>query len=84
MCVRNRAPALPFAVTADEPLALRVEAATARCDCAWYIELDWSAGDERGTVRVDDDGDPFRTSGGGAGAATPYFFAMDTESWQGA
>ncbi|MGK5533554.1 helix-turn-helix domain-containing protein [Streptomyces sp. URMC 129] len=77
-----QAPALPFAVTADEPLALRVEADAAACDCAWYIELDWSAGDERGTVRVDDGGEPFRTSGGGAGAAAPHSFAMDTESWR--
>ncbi|WP_326599808.1 transcriptional regulator [Streptomyces sp. NBC_01803] len=76
------APTLPFAVTADDPLVLRVEADAGTCDCAWYIELAWSVGGERGTVRVDDGGEPFRTSGGGDGADAPHVFAMDTESWR--
>ncbi|MDT0345491.1 helix-turn-helix domain-containing protein [Streptomyces litchfieldiae] len=73
-------PALPFAITAEEPLALRVEAATRSCDCSWYIELEWSSGERDDTLVVDDGGEPFRTSGGGSG--TPYGFAYETESWR--
>ncbi|WP_338316004.1 transcriptional regulator [Streptomyces bohaiensis] len=57
------APRLPFQVSDDEPLAVRVEAATEACDCGWYLEAEWSSGTERGTVRLDRDGRPFRTSG---------------------
>ncbi|MDT0269819.1 helix-turn-helix transcriptional regulator [Streptomyces sp. DSM 44915] len=66
------APRTPFAVTADEPLALRIEATAAACDCDWYLELEWSSGTERGTLRVDDHGAPFRTSGGGSAEALVY------------
>ncbi|MDX3098962.1 helix-turn-helix domain-containing protein [Streptomyces sp. ME19-03-3] len=54
---------LPYQVSAQEPLVLRVHARTVRCDCDWYLELEWSAGGRSGTVRVDDGGRPFRTSG---------------------
>ncbi|WP_049578262.1 helix-turn-helix domain-containing protein [Streptomyces sp. SBT349] len=74
-------PGLPFAPTATEPLALRVSASTRTCDCSWYIELVWSGGGERGTLRVDDDGRPFRTSGNGE--ETAYQFAFETETWIG-
>ncbi|UCM87095.1 helix-turn-helix domain-containing protein [Streptomyces marincola] len=73
-------PALPFAVTAEEPLVLRVEAVAGTCDCSWSIEVEWNSGDERGTLVIDDGGVPFRTSGGGAGAA--HLFAFETGSWQ--
>lgn len=54
---------LPYQVSAQEPLVLRVHARTVRCDCDWYLELEWSAGGRSGTVRVGDGGRPFRTSG---------------------
>ncbi|WP_159029941.1 helix-turn-helix domain-containing protein [Streptomyces marincola] len=73
-------PALPFAVTAEEPLVLRVEAVAGTCDCSWSIEVEWNSGDERGTLVIDDGGVPFRTSGGGAGTA--HLFAFETGSWQ--
>ncbi len=73
------APALPFAVTAEEPLALRVEAAAGTCDCSWSVELEWSSGAERGTLVIDDGGEPFRTSGGGPGAT--HLYGYDTEGW---
>ncbi|MDT0445725.1 helix-turn-helix domain-containing protein [Streptomyces johnsoniae] len=74
------APALPFAVTADEPLVLRVEAAAGGCDCSWSVELEWSSGEERGTLVIDEGGEPFRTSGGGEGAT--HLYGFDTESWR--
>ncbi|MFB7287138.1 helix-turn-helix domain-containing protein [Actinacidiphila glaucinigra] len=54
---------LPYQVSAQDPLVLRVHARTVRCDCDWFLELEWSAGGRSGTVRVDDGGRPFRTSG---------------------
>ncbi|WP_183091587.1 transcriptional regulator [Streptomyces radicis] len=74
-----RNPGLPYSVTDDEPLALRVSASASTCDCSWYVELVWSSGDERGTLRVDDDGRAFRTSGGGDGAV--YSFPHESEEW---
>ncbi|MGD9485924.1 helix-turn-helix domain-containing protein [Streptomyces sp. TRM70308] len=53
----------PFRVSATEPHVLRVTATTTGCDCDWYLELDWSAQGRSGTLRVDDHGRPFRTSG---------------------
>jgi hypothetical protein len=73
-------PEVPFAVTAEEPLALRVEATARSCDCDWSIELEWSSGERSGTVTIDDGGRPFRTSGTGDG--TPYGFSSETRSWQ--
>ncbi|EST37622.1 hypothetical protein N566_12055, partial [Streptomycetaceae bacterium MP113-05] len=63
---------LPYQVTADEPLVLRVEAGTERYDCDWHLEVRWSSGGRSGTLRIDDGGEPFRTSGGGEGEAYGY------------
>ncbi|MFI8307825.1 helix-turn-helix domain-containing protein [Streptomyces sp. NPDC085927] len=54
---------MPYRVSAKDPEVLEVTATTADCDCRWYLELDWSSGGRSGTVRIDDDGRPFRTSG---------------------
>ncbi|MFG2955320.1 helix-turn-helix domain-containing protein [Streptomyces sp. NPDC048291] len=53
---------LPYRVSATDPEVLRVEASTVGCDCRWYLELDWSSQGRSGTVRIDDHGQPFRTS----------------------
>ncbi|MEU6682223.1 helix-turn-helix domain-containing protein [Streptomyces sp. NPDC046832] len=54
---------MPYRVSARDPEVLLVNARTQACDCRWYLELDWSSQGRRGTVRIDDDGRPFRTSG---------------------
>ncbi|SDC45246.1 Helix-turn-helix domain-containing protein [Streptomyces prasinopilosus] len=54
---------MPYRVSAKDPEVLEVTATTAHCDCRWYLELDWSSGGRSGTVRIDDGGRPFRTSG---------------------
>ncbi|WP_345586739.1 helix-turn-helix transcriptional regulator [Streptomyces prasinosporus] len=54
---------LPYRVSATDPEVLLVTARTGTCDCRWYLELDWSSRGRTGTVRVDDHGRPFRTSG---------------------
>ncbi|MGW6455241.1 hypothetical protein ACWF94_04825 [Streptomyces sp. NPDC055078] len=53
----------PYRVSARDPEVLLVSSRTAGCDCDWYLELEWSGGDRSGTVRIDDNGRPFRTSG---------------------
>ncbi|MEU0137994.1 helix-turn-helix transcriptional regulator [Streptomyces sp. NPDC006296] len=53
---------MPYRVSATDPEVLQVTASTRACDCRWYLELDWSSQGRTGTVRIDDDGRPFRTS----------------------
>ncbi|GAA2334462.1 helix-turn-helix domain-containing protein [Streptomyces kunmingensis] len=53
---------MPYRVSAEDPEVLLVTAGTSSCDCRWYLELDWSSQGRKGTVRIDDDGRPFRTS----------------------
>ncbi|MFD9396348.1 helix-turn-helix domain-containing protein [Streptomyces sp. NPDC060000] len=54
---------LPYRVSSADPEVLLVTARTETCACDWYLELDWSSQGRTGTVRVDDRGRPFRTSG---------------------
>ncbi|MFF9087435.1 helix-turn-helix domain-containing protein [Streptomyces sp. NPDC014991] len=54
---------LPYRVSAADPEVLLVTAETATCDCRWYLELEWSSQGRTGTVRIDDHGRPFRTTG---------------------
>ncbi|MEV7415039.1 helix-turn-helix domain-containing protein [Streptomyces sp. NPDC089919] len=72
------APALPLKVSAADPAVIRVEAATTGCDCDWYLELRWVAGDRSGTVRIDAAGRPFRTS---AALGPSYGYAYDRGGW---
>ncbi|MFI6876220.1 helix-turn-helix domain-containing protein [Streptomyces sp. NPDC050400] len=53
---------MPYRVSAKDPEVLLITAGTSSCDCRWYLELDWSSQGRKGTVRIDDDGRPFRTS----------------------
>ncbi|MFF8844115.1 helix-turn-helix domain-containing protein [Streptomyces sp. NPDC015127] len=53
----------PYTVSASDPESLLVSGRTVACDCDWYLELRWSSGERGGSVRIDDDGRPFRTSG---------------------
>ncbi|MEU4983238.1 helix-turn-helix domain-containing protein [Streptomyces sp. NPDC021969] len=53
---------MPYRVSAKDPEVLLVTASASSCDCRWYLELDWSSQGRTGTVRIDDDGRPFRTT----------------------
>ncbi|GGY06100.1 helix-turn-helix domain-containing protein [Streptomyces minutiscleroticus] len=53
----------PYRVSAEDPEVLLVDATTQTYDARWYLELDWSSQGRTGTVRIDDHGRPFRTSG---------------------
>ncbi|MFD3483994.1 helix-turn-helix domain-containing protein [Streptomyces sp. NPDC058665] len=74
------APRLPYQVTTGEPLVLRVEASTNGCDCDWYLEVRWTAGDRTGVARIDDGGRPFRTS---AAAGKVYGHDYESGKWMG-
>ncbi|WP_326782245.1 helix-turn-helix domain-containing protein [Streptomyces longwoodensis] len=63
--VGRRLPAVrfPYRVSAADPEVLLVDATAQAHDTRWYLELDWSCQGRTGTVRIDDHGRPFRTTG---------------------
>ncbi|MBL1100929.1 hypothetical protein JK363_30530 [Streptomyces sp. 205] len=70
----------PYRVSATDPEVLRINARTTGCDCRWYLELDWSSGGREGTVRIDDRGAPFRTSG--TKGRPGYGYDYDEGAWR--
>ncbi|MCX4693952.1 helix-turn-helix transcriptional regulator [Streptomyces sp. NBC_01408] len=73
------APSFPLRVSAAEPVVLRVEAATKACDCDWVLDLRWTGPSGSGTLRVDDNGRPLRTS---ATTGRPvYGYATEQGRW---
>ncbi|MFI7408468.1 helix-turn-helix domain-containing protein [Streptomyces sp. NPDC049627] len=52
-----------YKVSESDPEAFYIFADARAHNVSWYLELDWSSGDRHGTVRVDNNGQPFRTSG---------------------
>ncbi|MGW7108358.1 helix-turn-helix domain-containing protein [Streptomyces xanthophaeus] len=73
------APAFPLRVSASEPVVLRIEAATEGCDCDWSLDLRWTGPSGSGTLRVDDNGRPLRTS---ATKGRPvYGYATEQGRW---
>jgi hypothetical protein len=52
----------PYSVSENDPEVYYVAAGTQAYDVSWYLELEWSSGGRRGTVRIDDEGEPFRLS----------------------
>ncbi|MER6318732.1 hypothetical protein ABT237_33940 [Streptomyces sp. NPDC001581] len=73
------APAFPMRVSAAEPAVLRVEAVTTGCDCDWSLDLQWSGPSGSGTLRIDDDGRPLRTSA--APGRPVYGYAPEQGRW---
>lgn len=71
---------MPYRVSVSDPEVLLVTARTAGCDCRWYLELDWSSRGRTGTVRIDDHGRPFRTSG--TGGLPHYEYDTSSRGWQ--
>ncbi|MFF5185339.1 helix-turn-helix domain-containing protein [Streptomyces sp. NPDC000345] len=53
----------PYRVSAEDPEVLLVDATTQTYDARWYLELDWSSQGRTGTIRIDDHGRPFHTTG---------------------
>ncbi|SOB81205.1 helix-turn-helix domain-containing protein [Streptomyces sp. 1331.2] len=62
----------PYRVSDTDPQVIDVDATTLSQDVTWYLELKWNSGLSHGTLRVDDNGRPFRTVG--LRGAPGYFY----------
>ncbi|MEV6400625.1 helix-turn-helix domain-containing protein [Streptomyces sp. NPDC051907] len=69
----------PFQVSSKDPQVINFDVHTEQHDVNWYLEVDWSLGDQKGTVRVDDEGKPFRTSA--IEGRTVYEWWHTTNEW---
>ncbi|MEU9456009.1 helix-turn-helix transcriptional regulator [Streptomyces sp. NPDC048277] len=72
----------PFKVSESDPEVLYVKADASAYSVGWYLELSWSSGSRHGTLRIDDKGRPFRTSGNNGRPA--YEFPLGGEAWRAA
>ncbi|NUR38721.1 MAG: helix-turn-helix domain-containing protein [Streptomyces sp.] len=70
----------PFKVSESDPEVYYIRADASAYDVSWYLELDWSSGSRSGTLRIDDGGEPFRTSGNNGRPA--YEFPLGGEAWE--
>ncbi|MFD4522824.1 helix-turn-helix domain-containing protein [Streptomyces sp. NPDC058470] len=71
----------PYKVSESDPEVFYIFANSKAHDVSWYLELNWSSGTDKGTVRVDDNGNPFRTSGNVGRPAYAYPLG-DSEWWR--
>ncbi|MFG2649721.1 helix-turn-helix domain-containing protein [Streptomyces sp. NPDC048436] len=69
----------PYTVSASDPEAFFVNATANTRYVRWYLELEWSSGARHGTVRIDDTGKPFATSGDKSRPV--YGFSLDSKKW---
>ncbi|WP_225891426.1 helix-turn-helix domain-containing protein [Streptomyces dioscori] len=69
----------PYKVSESDPEVFYVFADARTYDVSWYLELEWSSGGRTGTVRVDDHGSPFRTSGNVGRPA--YDYPLGDSAW---
>ena len=69
----------PFKVSTQDPQVLNLDLHTESHDVSWYLEVGWSSGGRRGTIRVDDGGKPFRTSA--IEGRERYSYRSDTNRW---
>ncbi|MFY1651128.1 hypothetical protein ACN27J_09555 [Solwaraspora sp. WMMB762] len=63
----------PYEVDTSDAESFYIEAQTSRFDVYWEIEIDWSWNGRTGTIRVDDNGQPFRVSAAGNVTARCYW-----------
>ncbi|WP_326610990.1 helix-turn-helix domain-containing protein [Streptomyces scopuliridis] len=70
----------PYKVSESDPEVFYISATSKTRDVSWYLELEWSSGERRGTIRVDDNGKPFRTSGSAGRPA--YDYPLGGSEWQ--
>ncbi|MFJ6657075.1 helix-turn-helix domain-containing protein [Streptomyces sp. NPDC091377] len=62
VAVKNGQRDFPYKVSESDPEVFYVTARTGAHDVRWDLTLDWSSGDRRGTLHLDNSGTPFRTS----------------------
>ncbi|MGX5184627.1 helix-turn-helix domain-containing protein [Streptomyces avermitilis] len=69
----------PYKVSESDPEVFYVFADARTHDVSWNLELEWSSGTKHGTVRVDDNGELFRTSGNVGRPA--YNYPLGSTEW---
>ncbi|WP_406382209.1 helix-turn-helix domain-containing protein [Streptomyces sp. NBC_01618] len=69
----------PFQVSSTDVEVFDLKAHVEGHDVSWYLELEWSSGGRKGTLRIDDGGKPFRTSS--IEARPKYMYRYDTAQW---
>ncbi|MEU9882859.1 helix-turn-helix domain-containing protein [Streptomyces phaeochromogenes] len=69
----------PYKVSESDPEVFYIFADARAHNVSWYLELDWSSGTKEGTVRVDNKGQPFRTSGNVGRPA--YNYPLGDSEW---
>ncbi|MEE1830068.1 helix-turn-helix domain-containing protein [Streptomyces sp. SP17KL33] len=62
----------PYSVSQSDPEVFYVSADASAYYVSWYLELEWTAGSRSGTLTLNDDGRPFRTSGNNGRPAYEY------------
>ncbi|MFI6704224.1 helix-turn-helix domain-containing protein [Streptomyces sp. NPDC050509] len=77
--VKNGQRDFPYQVSESDPEVFYITARARAHDVRWELSLNWSSGSRRGTVRIDNDGTPFRTS---ADAGRPgYDYPLGGGEW---
>ncbi|MER5894250.1 helix-turn-helix domain-containing protein [Streptomyces sp. NPDC001876] len=69
----------PYRVSSTDVEVFNLDAHVEGHDVTWYLELEWSSGGRSGTLRVDDNGRPFRTSS--ITGRPEYRYRADTAQW---
>ncbi|MGW7049310.1 helix-turn-helix domain-containing protein [Streptomyces avermitilis] len=69
----------PYKVSESDPEVFYVFADARTHDVSWNLELEWSSGTKHGTIRVDDNGELFRTSGNVGRPA--YNYPLGSTEW---
>ncbi|WP_405795929.1 helix-turn-helix domain-containing protein [Streptomyces sp. NBC_01506] len=71
----------PYSVSESDPEVFQISAKASARNVSWYLELEWSSGGREGTLRVDDHGKPFRTSGAQGRPSYEYPLGGDSK-WE--
>ncbi|MFJ9963467.1 hypothetical protein [Streptomyces avermitilis] len=69
----------PYRISSTEPEVFLVHARTAQCDCRFHLNLDWTSGDHKGTLRIGDGKNPFRVIG--TQQLRSFQLDMDKQQW---
>ncbi|MFI8515681.1 helix-turn-helix domain-containing protein [Streptomyces sp. NPDC085460] len=69
----------PYQVATGNAEVLNLDVHTEEHAVAWYLELEWSTGDRKGVLRIDDGGEPFRTDA--IEGRTVYGYWPDKGEW---
>ncbi|WP_329615524.1 helix-turn-helix domain-containing protein [Streptomyces brevispora] len=70
----------PFRVSSNDVEVFDLDAHVEGHDVSWYLELEWSSGGRTGTLRIDDGGQPFRTSS--IAGRPEYRYNRDSSKWE--